>query len=65
MINPPVEAHPAGELPLVKNKVNLAIENTKIPVSTFNGLVHVEWAPQASVTPMGRVLRFVTFRRHG
>ena len=35
----PIEAHPAGESLLIKKKTCLALENTKIPVSTFNGLV--------------------------
>lgn len=61
----PIEAHPTGEALLVKKKTCLALENTKIPVSTFNGLVHVEWAPQASVTPMGQLPFFIEFLKLG
>ena len=65
MPNLPIEAHPAGKASLVKKKTCLALENTKIPVSTFNGLVHVEWAPQASVTPMGQLPFFIEFLKLG
>jgi hypothetical protein len=32
-----------------------------VPVDTFGGRVHVEWDPQAAVTPLGQLLFFTEF----
>lgn len=32
-----------------------------IPVDTFGGRVHVEWDPDAAVTPLGQMAFFIEF----
>lgn len=54
-----------GESLLVQKKINILIENTRIPVDTFNGLVHVEWDPNASVTSLGQLPFFIEFLKLG
>jgi Transposase DDE domain group 1 len=63
--NIPTNTHPKGERSLVKTKTNMLIENTKIPVDTFNGLVHIEWDPHASVTSLGQLPFFIEFLKLG
>jgi hypothetical protein len=65
MIKPPITTHPIGEKPMVKINSYLPLEKTKIPVNTFNGLVHVEWDPQASVTSLGQLPFFIEFLKLG
>ena len=65
MIKPPITPHPLGESLLVQKKVNILVENTRIPVDTFNGLVHVEWDPNASVTSLGQLPFFIEFLKLG
>ena len=45
--------HPEGEFQLA--------ETTALAVDTFGGRVHVEWDPQAAVTPMGQLTFFIDF----
>lgn len=45
--------HPEGECQLS--------EATSLAVDTFGGRVHVEWDPQAAVTPMGQLTFFIDF----
>ena len=45
--------HPEGECQLT--------ETTALAVDTFGGRVHVEWDPQAAVTPMGQLTFFIDF----
>lgn len=49
--------HPKGDsdLETVLNKL------APIPVETFNGRIHVEWDPQAEVTPLGQLPFFIEF----
>lgn len=61
MIKPPVLTHPMGEMSVPKKKPNILSENTRLPIDTFNGLVHVEWDPQASVTSLGQLPFFIEF----
>lgn len=65
MKTPPAKTHPTGEVHVPKKKSYFPLENTRIPVSTFNGLVHVEWDPQASVTSMGQLPFFIEFLKFG
>jgi hypothetical protein len=37
----------------------------KIPVDTYGGRVHVEWDPQAAVTPLGQLAFFIEFLKTG
>ena len=54
-------AHPAGEELLVdKNVLPEAVE-----VDTFAGKLHVEWDPDATVTPMGQLPFFIQFLKLG
>ncbi len=45
--------HPEGECQLS--------EIPPLPVDTFGGRIHVEWDPQAAVTPMGQLTFFIDF----
>ncbi len=49
-------AHPAGEQPLIEFAAD-----QPIPVDTYAGRVHVEWAPEAPVTPLGQMAFFIAF----
>lgn len=51
--NARTEIHPLGE-------PDFALDG-RIPVETFGGRVHVEWAPQAPVTPLGQLPFFIEF----
>jgi hypothetical protein len=65
MILPPKKTHPTGELPEALTKPNLLAENIKLAVDTFGGRVHVEWDPQAAVTPLGQLAFFIEFLKLG
>ena len=39
--------------------------DNKVSVETFGGQVHVEWAPQAAVTPLGQLAFFIEFLKMG
>ena len=49
-------AHPAGEQLLVE-----LVPEQPIPVDTYAGRVHVEWDPDAPITPMGQMAFFIAF----
>ena len=53
--------HPAGE-PETKALVPYA---GPVAVDTFGGRVHVEWDPQAAVTPLGQLPFFTEFLQVG
>jgi hypothetical protein len=46
-------SQPAGELP--------EVEELSAVADTFGGRVHVEWDPEAPVTPLGQLPFFVDF----
>src|SRR5579863_6521401 len=48
--------HPAGEQSLVEHA-----DNEPVPVDTFAGRVHIDWDPDASVTPSGQMAFFIAF----
>lgn len=50
-------SHPAGEVVSVPSSVGVP----SLFVDTFAGRVHVEWDPQAAVTPLGQLPFFVDF----
>lgn len=53
--------HPAGETQeLVKSE-----ENSPLEVDTFDGKLHVEWDPEASVTPLGQLSFFIQYLKLG
>jgi len=45
--------HPAGEAP--------RLPSASLPVDMFGGRIHVEWDPQAAVTPLGQLPFFIEF----
>jgi hypothetical protein len=49
--------HPAGEC--IKSKK--ITKSTPVPVDTYDGRLHVEWDPQAAVTPLGQLPFFIEF----
>ena len=53
--------HPAGE-----SKTGALVPYAgPVPVDTFGGRVHVEWGPQAAVTPLGQLPFFTEFLQVG
>ena len=60
MILPPKVIHPEGEQHKPSQSENQALE-----IDTFEGKVHVEWEPGASVTPMGQLPFFIQFLKTG
>ena len=50
-----VRSHPKGESKTTKT------EPVSIPIDTYGGRVHVEWNPQAAVTPLGQLPFFIDF----
>lgn len=61
----PEKTHPTGELPEALKKPNLLAENISLAVDTFGGRVHIEWDPQAAVTPLGQLAFFIEFLKLG
>ncbi len=51
MVLPPKPIHPKGELTELSKQLSPA----SIEIETFEGQVHVDWEPGASVTPMGQL----------
>ena len=63
---PSVHAHQNGEsVKVLSKKNNLLDKNVRLPVDTFGGKVHVEWDPQAAVTPLGQLPFFIEFLKLG
>jgi Transposase DDE domain group 1 len=63
---PPAPIHQKGEPNKVISKNNnLLDKQVKLPVDTFGGRVHVEWDPQAAVTPLGQLPFFIEFLKLG
>lgn len=61
---PANDTHPKGEsIPALKTP-NL-LENKGLSVDTFSGKVHVEWNPQAAVTPLGQLSFFIEYLKLG
>ena len=52
--SPPSQTvHPAGEAS--------RLPSGPLPVDTYGGRIHVEWDPQAAVTPLGQLPFFIEF----
>lgn len=61
MVLPPKPAHPTDEaLATTKKSLVEAIE-----VDTFDGKLHIEWDPTATVTPIGQLPFFIQFLKLG
>jgi hypothetical protein len=50
---PSKTVHPAGEA--------ARLPSAPLPVDTYGGRIHVEWDPQAAVTPLGQLPFFIEF----
>jgi len=61
MLLPQKRFHPEGELNLPA-KIE---ESELLEVDTFDGKLHVEWDPNASVTPIGQLPFFIQFLKLG
>lgn len=57
----PKDIHPEGE------DINTTVEVKKKPleVETFDGKLHIEWDPNASVTPLGQLPFFIEYLKIG
>lgn len=42
-------------------KRTLARENSSVGIDTYAGKIHVEWDPEAAVTPLGQLPFFIEF----
>ena len=65
MLLPPIPVHQMGESFNEPPQPKLIVENVKLAVDTFGGRVHVEWDPQAAVTPLGQLPFFIEFLKLG
>ena len=54
---PPAKTHLMGECAKTQN----VAENGLFPIDTYAGRLHVEWDPQAAVTPLGQLPFFIEF----
>ena len=61
MVLPPKPAHPTGEHPLATFNPLAEI----VEVETYAGKVHIEWDPDAAVTPLGQLPFFIQFLKLG
>lgn len=57
MIIPPHHSHPKGEPSLAPATLSLQPAS----VDTYGGKIHIEWAPDSPVTPMGQLPFFIQF----
>jgi len=61
MVLPPKTTNPKGDqLSVPKNQLP-----ANIAVDTFDGKIHIEWDPDAAVTPMGQLPFFIQFLKLG
>jgi len=61
MVLPPKFIHPKGDTePNLKKR-----EISALVAETFDGKIHIEWDPQAQVTPLGQLPFFIQFLKMG
>lgn len=61
MVLPPQIPHPKGE-----TEISLKMrEIATLVADTFDGKIHIEWDPQAQVTPLGQLPFFIQFLKVG
>ena len=61
MVLPPKVTHPTGEQ-------EIQLKKREIPAlvaDTFAGKIHIEWDPQAQVTPLGQLSFFIQYLKVG
>lgn len=61
MVLPPKVPHPEGEQEILLKKR----EAPALVAETFAGKIHIEWDPQAQVTPLGQLPFFIQFLKVG
>jgi hypothetical protein len=61
MVLPPKIIHPTGELEISLKKREIAA----LVADTFDGKIHIEWDPQAQVTPLGQLPFFIQYLKVG
>jgi hypothetical protein len=61
MVLPPKVSHPKGdhEISLKRREISTLV------AETFDGKIHIEWDPQAQVTPMGQLPFFIQYLKMG
>jgi hypothetical protein len=57
----PLMVHPEGEVLAVRREVAKAVLGAPLPVDTHGRRFHVEWDPDAPVTPLGQLVFFSQF----
>ncbi len=57
--------HPTGELTTYSKNEKTVFNKDSLLVDTFGGKIHVEWDPQAAVTPLGQLAFFIEFLKLG
>lgn len=57
----PIGSHPEGEMFLTNTTAEQPVIQRPLPVDTLGHRLHVEWDPQASVTPLGQLVFFAQF----
>jgi len=62
---PAKSPHPIGEPFEASKPTNLLAKNMKLALDTYGGRVHVEWDPQAAVTPLGQLPFFIEYLKLG
>jgi hypothetical protein len=55
MVLPPKVIHPKGDTELCLKKREISA----LVADTFDGKIHIEWDPQAQVTPLGQLPFFI------
>ncbi len=61
MVLPPKVIHPEGDKVTVFTKRKISA----LVADTFDGKIHIEWDPQAQVTPLGQLPFFIQFLKMG
>ncbi len=61
MVLPPKVTHPEGEqeMAITQRKISALVADT------FDGKIHIEWDPQAQVTPLGQLPFFIQYLKMG
>lgn len=61
MVLPPKVIHPEGEQEIALNPP----QTSALVADTFDGKIHIEWDPQAQVTPLGQLPFFIQYLKVG
>ena len=61
MVLPPKVIHPQGDQEIIEK----SSETSALVADTFDGKLHIEWDPQAQVTPLGQLPFFIQYLKMG